>query len=107
MLPDMADFSFESLNDADDQAPQQMINNIYCMTKYFKDMTGENRESFVECLLAKVGQLLDMLEVEEVAGSFEKAKKDFIKIILFLSSTVSLRLKTLWPKTMPLRMLRL
>lgn len=80
----MADFSLESLDDEGDQAPQQMINNVYCMTKYFKDMTSENRESFIECLLAKVGSVLDMVEVGASEGPYTKAKKDFIKIILFL-----------------------
>lgn len=54
------------------------------MTKYFKDMSAENRESFVECMLAKVGHFLDAIEKEGSGTSFDKKTKDFFKICFFL-----------------------
>ena len=66
------------------QAPSQAINGLYCMTKYFKEMNAENRESFVECMVAKVGHFLDAIEKENTGGKFDKKTKDFFKICFFL-----------------------
>lgn len=81
---DLADFSLESLEDEGSQAPSQAINGLYCMTKYFKEMNAENRESFVECMVAKVGHFLDAIEKENTGGKFDKKTKDFFKICFFL-----------------------
>ena len=80
---DLADFSQESLEDEGSEAPKHVINSIYCMTKYFKDISAENRESFVECMLAKVGHFLDAIEKEGAGGNFDKKTKDFFKICFF------------------------
>jgi hypothetical protein len=87
----MADFNTESLGDNDDFTSKQIINSTYCMTKYFKEMSSENRESFVECMLAKVGKFLDIIEGGEKVNNnndsnnnFDKKTKDFFKIYLFL-----------------------
>ena len=62
--------------------PRYVINSICCMTKYFKDMNVENRESFVECMLAKLGQFLILLKRKARVTS--KRLKDFFKICSFL-----------------------